>query len=355
MTPTLRRYLTKLFLSRLALLLVGVNFLVVILDFMANGDDVISSNSTPLLSSFRYMGLRLPQIMSTLMPFVLLIAVLLTLMELVRHQEMAAMMSAGMSQLKVMLTLLPAGMIIAVLQFAISDQLEPRAIKELKNWGVGEYKVNKEEETNAIWFHHQGDIIRVGRVERGDLLHDITIFRRGQDENIVERIHADRLVHQDGTWILSDVSRSTITRLEPEHLDRLEWQSNLQPRLVASLASHPKNLSVFEIRRFWQEARFGSFPNHVYEVWMHRKIVAPLVLFVMVLLSVPLVQRYQRHANLVSILAFGLAAGFSFIVFDDLLMTLGEAGLIPPILAAWAATLIFAAIGATLALHRESL
>ena len=72
-------------------------------------------------------------------------------------------------------------------------------------------------------------------------------------------------------------------------------------------------------------------------------------------MSVPLVQRYQRDTNLVSILVFGLAAGFFFIVFDDLLMTFGEAGLIPPILAAWAATLIFAAIGATLALHHESL
>ena len=74
----------------------------------------------------------------------------------------------------------------------------------------------------------------------------------------------------------------------------------------------------------------------------------------MVLLSVPLVQRYERQANLISILVSGLAIGFSFIVLDDLLLTFGEAGLIPPILAAWSATLIFAAIGATLALHRES-
>ena len=128
----------------------------------------------------------------------------------------------------------------------------------------------------------------------------------------------------------------------------------LQFDLVASLASHPKTLPILEIRRFWLDARFGSFPNHVYEVWLHRKIVAPFVLFVMVLLSVPLVQRYQRQANLISILVSGLAIGFSFIVLDDLLLTFGEAGLIPPILAAWAATLIFAAIGATLALHRES-
>ncbi len=354
MTSTLRRYLTKLFFSRLALLLVGINFLVVILDYMANGDDVISSNSTPLFSSLRYMALRLPHIASLLMPFVLLIAVLLTLMELVRHQEMVAMMSAGMSQFKVMLTLFPAGLIVAILQFVIYDQLEPRAVKELRDWGVGQYKVNEDEEVAAIWFHYQSDIVRVGRIERGDLLRDVAIFRRDQDENIVERIGADRLVHTDGRWMLRNLSRSSINSPEPELLDELEWPSNLEPDLVASLASHPKTLPILEIRRFWLDARFGSFPNHVYEVWLHRKIVAPFVLFVMVLLSVPLVQRYQRQANLISILVSGLAIGFSFIVLDDLLLTFGEAGLIPPILAAWSATLIFAAIGATLALHRES-
>ena len=48
-----------------------------------------------------------------------------------------------------------------------------------------------------------------------------------------------------------------------------------------------------------------------------------------------------------------LAAGLLFLVFDGAFTALGENGAAPPILAAWAAPAIFAALGVTVLLYLE--
>jgi lipopolysaccharide export LptBFGC system permease protein LptF len=53
------------------------------------------------------------------------------------------------------------------------------------------------------------------------------------------------------------------------------------------------------------------------------------------------------------VLSIGVGTGFLFIVMDDFLVTLGEAGVLPAAVSAWAATILFAVIGATFAFYRE--
>ena len=49
----------------------------------------------------------------------------------------------------------------------------------------------------------------------------------------------------------------------------------------------------------------------------------------------------------------GLLAGFVFFVVDAFLVGMGEAGLLPPMVAAWSAPVICALIGLTMAAHQE--
>jgi lipopolysaccharide export system permease protein len=48
-----------------------------------------------------------------------------------------------------------------------------------------------------------------------------------------------------------------------------------------------------------------------------------------------------------------LAAGLLFIVFDGAFTALGENGAAPPVLAAWAAPAMFAALGVSMLLYLE--
>ena len=48
-----------------------------------------------------------------------------------------------------------------------------------------------------------------------------------------------------------------------------------------------------------------------------------------------------------------LASGLLFLVFDGAFTALGESGAAPPLLAAWAAPAMFAALGLTILLYQE--
>ena len=61
----------------------------------------------------------------------------------------------------------------------------------------------------------------------------------------------------------------------------------------------------------------------------------------------------SRGGNLVIRLVFGMALGFSFFVADNFMLAMGEFGVAPPFLAAWAPFFLFMLVGYTVIFHTE--
>lgn len=349
--PILHRYLARLFVGRLLLLMGGFAALVLLLDLIGNGADVLEKSGHQIEALLRYMALRLPEIVSALVPFSVLLAGIATLASLVRHSELVAMRAAGISQVLLIKALMPVALLVAVPQFWLENDLLPASVAELRAWGVGEYE--SDGERSAVWARVGEDIVRVGAVQGADAVADITIFRRDARGNMIEQWAADRGVFEAGRWTLLDVVRSRAEARAPTRLASDEWAGELSPSLLASLSTHPRELAVTELKRFVGDEGFGNRPHYLYAVWLHKKLSAPFATILMLLISVPLIQGLHRRAGTALMLAAGVAIGFSFLVFDGLILKFGEAGLLPPILAAWGPTVIFAMVAASLAFRTE--
>jgi lipopolysaccharide export system permease protein len=72
----------------------------------------------------------------------------------------------------------------------------------------------------------------------------------------------------------------------------------------------------------------------------------------MLLMAAPVALANFRSGG-ASLLTGCLGAGLLFLVVDGVLTAVGESGVAPPLLAAWAAPIIFAAAGATVLLNME--
>lgn len=351
--PILHRYLARLFSGRLTLLMLGFTALVLLLDLLANGQEVLESSGNEAGALIRYMALRLPEIVSALIPFGVLLAGIATLASLVRNSELVAMRAAGISQVLLIKALTPVALLVAVPQFWLENDLLPASVAELRAWGVGDYDATGDEEGRVIWARLGEDIVRVGEVRGPESLADVAVFRRDARGNLVEQVRADRAVFEDGSWTFLDVKESRAELEVPTTRTRENWPSLLSPSLLASLSTHPRELPVTELRSFMGDASFGNRPTYLYEVWFHKKISAPVATILMLFISVPLIQGLHRRAGTALMLAAGVAIGFSFLVFDGLILKFGEAGLLPPLLAAWGPTVIFAMVAASLAFRTE--
>ena len=352
--PLFARYVTRLFAVRFALLLAGLTALVVLLDLMAHGGAVVAGEGAGAL--WRYAGLRLPLIVSRLLPFTVLIAALLTLVGMARHRELIVLIGAGVSQFGLMLAFVPILAAIAGLHFWLDDRVAPTAIAELRAWqatgyGAGEAKPGGA----ATWLRQGNDVIRLkgGQANGGERLAGVTIFRRDAEGILAERIDAASAALEDGGWVLYGVARFDVASNTVAAQARLVWDGDLRPALAASLAAHPRELSFAQVRALAGSAGYGNRPLYLYQTWLNRKLVAPLASLLMILFAVPLSQRFERRGGAAATIAAGVAIGFCFFVFDGFTLAVGEAGLLPPWIAAWAPTLAFAAIGGAMAFHAE--
>ncbi len=210
MLSALSRYIARRLLARVGFLLLGLAALMIILDFLANGDQVIARGESVVWPILRYTVLRLPEILALLLPITAMLATLLTFAELTRHSELTAMAAAGVSKARLAAAVLPVALLIAVVQFLIEDQAVPLAVARLRAWGIGDYAPPADAQA-GVWLRHGDDILRVRTPDPRE-----TGGRRGPSFSAIRRAIWSRCrgrrapPTKDGGWTLHDVTRSPI-------------------------------------------------------------------------------------------------------------------------------------------------
>lgn len=352
MISTVSRYLTILFLTRFGFLLLGVSILVVFLDFMADGDEVLEAGGGGVTPILRYTLLRLPEILSELIPITAMLAGFLTFAGLARYRELTAMLGIGISKFKLALAIAPAALLLAVAQFAIEDQAVPIAVGELRAWGVADYAAKNN--GGPTWIRQGTDIARIERLDHAaNKLEGVTIFRRDPDGNLLERLEAGTAIYRDGTWSLQGVRRTAPGERAEIESAPLDWPEGLSPRLLLAAAAHPKETPLTELLSVSAQSDLGTQPRYRYRVWLHERLAGPVTTVILIILTVALAQPFEGGSGRGFLMAMWLATGFVCWTFDGLVLTFGEIGLLPPALAAWTAPAVFAAMALWLMLHDE--
>jgi len=349
---TVARYLSRLYLMRFAFLLLGLALLVVFLDFLADGDEVLEASGGAVLPILRYTMLRLPEIVAELIPITAMLAGFVTFAGLARFRELTALLGVGISKFKLAAAIAPAALLVAATQFVIEDQALPLAVGELRAWGVADYASSDGEK--ATWIRQGTDIVRIGRFDRAaDRLQNVTIFRRDGAGNLLERVDAETAVYRGGDWSLQGVRRSTPGTPAEIEAQPLGWPQGMSLDLLLSAATHPKETTLMELIDVGARSDLGTQPGYRYKLWLHERLAGPVTTLVLIMLTVALAQPFESRTGRGMLLAAWLAAGFVAWTFDGLVLTFGEIGLLPPVLAAWTPPAVFAVVAVWLMLHDE--
>lgn len=347
------RYLSRTFLARLGLLVFAFVVLFEAFDMLTSGDEIISRNDS-VLALFRYAALRVPEIVVQSVPFSVLLAALLTLAGLAQNNEIVVLKSAGVSFFQLLILLAPMGLVIGAAHFLLADQVVPRLAPRVEQLRNPEGRA--EEETiggDRIWLRDGSAIVSMQRASRdGRSVGDVSVFQRDDQGKLrsILRARAGRFL--DGRWELYGV-RLTVPGQVERALPEMSWSTELRPAQLSALAAHPSLLSMKQILRFVRNPEVGARPVHVYATWLQQRLTLLLKPLLMILLAAPAANITRRQAGMAGTLGYGIAAGFAFFVADGLALAFGEAGKLPPMIAAWAPGAIFAAFGGYIVLQVE--
>jgi len=349
--------ITRMVLLRFLIILTGISIFVITLEVISYVDDILELHDRQISGLFEYAMLRMPVVFSTFIGMSTLLALLLTLSELSYRGELVPIWASGVSPFRVMIMLVPLAMILGAANFFINDKAVPMAEPILHSWGIGEYgsKKLKVGEKDPIWLRSDNDILRaVSSNAKSTELQGVTIFRRDTQGHLTEQIMATDAKLINGRWELTNVVVYYRANLKPNRLDKLIYSGAMRPAAAGARSGAPEEMSLSGLGYFIENAGFGIRPAHVYETWWHKRISLILSALLMVVICVPLTVKFRRGGGIGMMFAVGILLGFIFFVFDGISLTLGELGVIPPWMAAWAPVMIFFGIGSYMTLQTET-
>ena len=250
------RYVSQQLLLRFLLIVLGTVTLLQLFDLLSNSDDIIKRQGSGLGPVLRYMMLRLPATISLAFPFSVLLAAVLTLIGLARNNEIMALKASGLSFYRLLVSLVPLALVLAAVDFVISDQLAPPALRILADLEVerepakpgGAQRIS----SNPVWIRDGRAVVRVDRVQRdGRLLWGVDVFERDGNGILLSQLSARRALFRDGIWTLFEIAQVPVAE-DPqptEHYADMTWATILQPKDFADLAVPPQQFSAYELMR----------------------------------------------------------------------------------------------------------
>ncbi len=346
----LTRYLVRTYLVRLAVVLLAVAGFALVFDLLDIGPRVIRRSGWSGWALPRYALIRLPTLVTELMPVVVLVAGLLTASDLLRWRELVVMWGAGVSRLGLVARLWPAVLLVVGGKLLIDDWGVPATIPILRTLGVADLKTVGLPTGSAIWVRVGSDVLRlpadaaVARRPR-----DLLILRLDADGRLLEQIEAASAEPGPDGWLLREVSRRAAGSSPPERLAEWTWPARVRLEEVALMARSPRELSVRELVRVIAADGYGVGGIEAHRTWLHARIAGLVGLAALVVLPLALVRRIARVGATLALFVKGLAIGFLYVIGNGFLLALGELGLVAPALAAWAAPLVLGAAALLLA------
>ncbi|MDW8371227.1 MAG: LptF/LptG family permease [Geminicoccaceae bacterium] len=340
----LTRYLNRLYLVRFAVVLLAVAGFALLFDLLDVGAKVVRRSGGSSWALVSYALIRLPTLLTELLPMVALLAGLLTAADLLRFRELVAMWSAGLSRLGLAVRLWPAALLIVAGKLVLDDVAVPATIPTLRALGVADVKTVGLPTGDAIWLTTDGAVLRLPAeaAVQGEP-RDLLILRLDPEGRLVERLEAARAEPGPEGWILHEVVRRPASAAPSERLDTLLLPMRIDLETVALMAKLPRELSIAQLLRVIGADGYGIGGTESHRTWLHARLAGAVGLWALIVVPVLLVRRAERTGTTLAIFTRGLAIGFAYLIGNGLMLAMGELGLAPPAVAAWTVPFLLAA------------
>ena len=342
----LDRYVGRQYLKIMMLSFVGLLGIFYIATFVDLADKLFKGEASALLV-FEYFWYATPQFVSYVLPISALVATLVTVGMLTKSSELTVMKACGISLYRVSLPLLLFSLLWSGVLFAMGESFladanrraeairhvirggSPRTLDVLnRKWIVSQ--------DGAIYHYVHFDPDRVE-------LNGLTTYRFPDDDwRLAERTYATQVVFDDGwqghdVWVRAfgaDPDSGTFERF-PHREFHIE-----PPDYFATARPDAERMSYQELDRYIDDLKASGVDVVALRVELERKLSFPFVTLILTLIAVPFAVTSGSHGAMYGV-GIGIVLAMSYWIVISIFAAIGSAGLLTPVLAAWAPNVLF--------------
>lgn len=316
--------------------------------------DTFIDNHVPWHTVATYYGVSIPGIVVQVLPMAMLLACLLALGQIGRHNELTAMQAAGIGIGRIALPLWALAATVSVLVFVVNEV----ALPSLNARRVQIYRVDIKKQslegasvrTNLAYLGREGRtfLIRTYNIPTKEMRE--VVIQEINQHTLTGRIDAESAHWENGRWVFR---RGFVRRFDREGEHAAEFKELVIPGLAetpddfAKAEEDPAALSYWELQNYIGRLRQSGSRVQKYLVELYLKVAFPLTNLIVVVIGTALALRVRRGGLAVS---FGLSVFISFIYYAFIRtgQALGHQGTLPPMVAAWMGNVFFGVLAVEL-------
>jgi len=361
---TLSRYFFRRYAKITFFFLLGIFSLSLLMDFTENAGRLAALPGYTPLGALMLSCLRIPFIMQQLFPFVALFSAMATLISLNRSLELVVTRSIGVSAWQFLMPICFGALLFGVFAVAI--------VNPIAAWGSG-----KAQDIVAGWRGNAGGLTvdessTGGRVpwltqkteegtttigakmvtDHGSTLVDATFVRFNDDRTIHDWINVGTAKLKHGYW---ELGKGAIYRSHgaPVPVDGLRIKTRLRPAFIEERLVDPATVPFYELPEKIKIARSFGYSANEFDMYLQSVLALPALLITMTIIAAAVSLRFVRLGQSSMLILSGIIAGFVLYVVSVLVKAFGNAGYVPPVIAAWAPVVVALFLGISYLLHRE--
>ena len=300
----------------------------------------------------QYYLYRLPWIAFQVIPVAVLLASLLSLGNLARHNELLAMKMGQLSALRIVAPILILSLVASVSALALGETIVPEMNERALN--VYRVKVKKlppfqRTRENDIWYRAEGNRflhIQLLEVATGTV-RGVTLFELSPEFHLTRRVDATEARWQDGHWQLKD-GYVSMTRpdgtYQAEAFTALTLDLQEKPSDLAMVVRESEEMSSEELRDYIGRLVKSGLNSTRHQVDLAAKGATAFVSLVMALIGIAFALRTGK-GGVIAWAGACVLVGVCYWILLSLSISLGRGGVLPPLVAAWLPNGLFTAAG----------
>ena len=218
---------------------------------------------------------------------------------------------------------------------------------------------------NEIWLRettaNKQTVIKAGQTNfDGRVLYDLTMFEFDGEDTLTRRITAKMGILSSGIWTLKGVVIWSLnldgpinTAFKIERMPVIEITTNLSNTQIIDSFSDPKAINFWKLPNFIKKLEASGFSAIRHKIFYLSEISRPLFFVAMLLIGASFALRPARFGQTGILVLLSVASGFILFSIKRVAESLGAAGEIPLILAAFGPSVSGVLLSIGFLLHLE--
>jgi len=353
----IQRYLTKEILKQIGFVLTAVVFIYVVVDFFEKADNFMKSG-LPFSRTLAYFVLNMPFIVSQIAPVGILLAVIIIFNLMNKNNETLALRASGVSYFSLLRPVFFIGVAGGLLLYLFSDVVVPITTTRANRIWLKEVKgksLVRSKESN-IWVKGHRKITHITYYNpTTQTAHGLAINFFDDDFQLIRKIDAEKGVFDTDKWhFFNSVEQQYNSATHTYDIffhEKITETLEFAPEDLKQVAKMPSEMGFKDLLAYIRKIEKEGYDATAHRVDLNAKPAYAFTCVIMSIIGAGIALRQRRRQGIFFNVALGITIAFFYWIFHSFSLSLGYGEMLSPVIAAWAANILFFSLGLFMVLN----